>query len=171
MARDESLGQTAPVAVAITPMHNDGPDPLIGTADEVADMMLACTLPKPRWTHEAHVLACVSLTLRYGAAEALGLLRTAIPRYNNSTGIHNTTTSGYHDTLTVYYVWAVDRLLERRSRIDAVLADDAVDRRAALAWWDSATLFSVAARAHFVTPNLTGDGGAVPSEPVAHGAY
>lgn len=152
-----------------SPPTDDSVDPLIGTADEVADMMLACTLPKRRWTHEGHVLACVSLTLRHGAAEALGLLRTAIPRYNNLTGVENTTTSGYHDTLTVYYVWAVDRLLERGCDVAAVLANDTVDRRAALAWWDADTLFSAAARARFVAPHLAGDGGPSPSEPVAQG--
>ena len=151
------------------PPSDDCVDPLIEAAGEIADMMLACTLPKPRWTHEGHVLACVALTRRYGALEALKILRTAIPRYNNSTGVENTTSSGYHDTLTVYYVWAVDRLNERGCDVVAVLADATVDRRAALAWWESATLLSVEARAHFVSPNLIGDRGAAPSEPVANG--
>ena len=49
--------------MAITPSapHDDSVDPLIETADEIADMMLAGTLPKPRWSHEGHVLACLPI--------------------------------------------------------------------------------------------------------------
>lgn len=139
-------------------------DHLQGVADKIADGLLARTLPKSRWTHEGHLLACVSLVRRHGAADALAILRAAIPPYNESTGVANTPTSGYHDTITVYYVWAVDRLLTAGISPADILHHPLVEREAPLAWWDRETLMSPAARAWFVEPTLAGDGSGGPTE-------
>ncbi len=140
-------------------------DHLVAVADQIADEVLAHTLAKSRWTHEAHLLACLSLVRRLGAVETLAVLRRAIPLYNETTGVDNTDTSGYHDTLTVYYVWAVDRLLATPCTTTDVLHDPLVDRQAALKWWDKSTLFSVSARRKFVPPTLVHDGANRPGEP------
>ena len=140
-------------------------DELARLADEVAALVLARTLPKPRWTHEAHVLVCASLVRRRGESEALSILRNAIPRYNEATGVANTATGGYHDTLSVFYVWAVNQLLTAGFTVAELLCDDSVDRNAALAWWDRETLFSTDARAHWVAPTLADGCGAAPAEP------
>jgi hypothetical protein len=145
-----------------------GDDHLAAMADEVAEMMLARTLPKSRWTHEAHLLACVSLVRRLGAADALEVLRQAIPAYNESTGVANTDTGGYHDTLTVYYVWAVEQLVGNGCDTTAVLRDPLTDRGAALVWWDKPTLFSTIARRQFVAPTLVHGTSAGPVAPRRH---
>ena len=142
----------------------DGDWELARLADELADMVLARTLPKPRWTHEAHLLTCVSLVRRHGDVGALRILREAIPRYNEATGVANTSTSGYHDTLTVFYVWAVNQLLSRGTTTTHILRDPSTDRQAALVWWDREALFSSDARAHWLQPTLAGDGSAGPAE-------
>ena len=161
------IGQNVQMDASSAPtVDATGGDHLLGLADEIAEGMLACTLPKPRWTHEAHVLACVSLVRCVGATDALATLRVAIPRYNESTGVANTDTDGYHDTLTVYYVWAVDQLLTADNDTTAVLHSPLVDRHAALLWWPNETLFSVQARRAFVAPTLTNPGVRIPSEPV-----
>jgi hypothetical protein len=95
----------------------------------------------------------------------LATLRDAIPRYNESTSVANTDTSGYHDTLTVYYVWAVDQLLAADNDTTAVLHSPLVDRQAALLWWPRETLFSVQARRTFVAPTLSNSGVPIPCEP------
>ena len=87
---------------------------------------------RTRWAHEH----AVSLVRGHGAAGALRLLRDAIPPYNVSTGVTNTTTSRYHDTITVYYVWAIHRLLAAGLTAAEILADPLVGRTAALAFWD-----------------------------------
>jgi hypothetical protein len=145
-----------------------GDDHLAAMADEVAEMMLARTLAKSRWTHEAHLLACVSLVRRFGAAQALDVLRQAIPTYNESTGVANTDTDGYHDTLTVYYVWAVAQLLATGCDTTSVLHDPITDRGAALVWWDKPTLFSPIARRQFVAPTLVHGTSAGPTVPRRH---
>ncbi len=140
-------------------------DHLCELADQVAAGLLDRTLPKPRWTHEAHLLACVSLVRRLGPAEALRILRASIPPYNEATGVANTTTGGYHDTITVYFVWAIDRLLGDGMDTASVLRDPAVERTALLAWWDRETLMSPTARLRWVTPTRSVDiGKATPME-------
>ena len=42
---------------------------------------------------------------RRGIVEALSALRHHIRRYNDATGIGNTSTSGYHETITRFYVF------------------------------------------------------------------
>ena len=45
---------------------------------------------------------------RFGADLAVDLLRERISRYNEAVGTANTSTSGYHETLTVFYVKVID---------------------------------------------------------------
>ena len=133
-------------------------------ADAIADAMTACRLPKSEWTHEAHVQAGLSLVLRMGASRALATLREAIPRYNISTNTPNTDTGGYHDTLTVYYVWAIDELLRDGISPENVVSQPLVSRTAALNFWERDELFSVDARRHWVAPTKK-LGQKIPSEP------
>ena len=62
------------------------------------------TLPKQEWTHAAHLLggACYVYTL--GAKAALEHMRACVQRYNEAVGGRNTETSGYHETLTVFWI-------------------------------------------------------------------
>lgn len=120
----------------------------------MAEALLECSLPKPEWTHEVHVLVCVALVRRHGPGEALRILRLAIPRYNLATGVANTATSGYHDTLTVFYVWSVNQLVANGLTTAQILAHPQVSREAALHWWDRNTLFSSMARLAFVAPTV-----------------
>lgn len=143
---------------------DESDDALRRLADEVADAVVERTLAKARWTHDAHLLACVSLVSRQGPLGALRTLRRAIPAYNEATGVANTATSGYHDTITVYFVWAIDRLLGAGASRTTLLADAALERSAPLGWWDPATLWSPAARLGWLEPTLPGDGGPAPRE-------
>ncbi len=119
--------------------------------EQVLDGVLGRTLPKPEWTHEAHVAACWAAVRRHGADEALTLLRSGIKRYNEATGVANTPSSGYHETITRYYVAAVARIADRA--FAEVLADPTVDREGPLAHWSRDVLFTREARAAWVEPD------------------
>ena len=129
----------------------------------ITEGLETATLPKPQWTHRAHVLAAVTLVRRHGPAEALARLRLAIPRYNEATGVANTDSGGYHDTITVFYVWAVDRLVSAGLSTTAILWHPLTGFEAVSSWYDPATLWSVAARRSFVPSNLARAG-----EPAPH---
>ncbi len=98
--------------------------------------------------------AAVTLVRRHGGAEALARLRLAIPRYNEATGVANTDTGGYHDTITVFYVWAVDRLVAAGLSTTAILWHPLASFEAVRSWYDPATLWSPAARRSFVPSTL-----------------
>jgi hypothetical protein len=71
----------------------------------------ARTLPKPCWTHQAHLIVALWYNLRHRADEALDLVRENIKRYNEAVGTLNTETSGYHESITVFYMWAVRQFI------------------------------------------------------------
>lgn len=144
---DAGLNKTDGVDPSMTPAMN-----AVKAADAIADAMTACRLPKSEWTHEAHVQAGLSLILRTGPRQALATLREAIPRYNVSTNTPNTDSGGYHDTLTVYYVWAIDELLRTGISPEDIAAHPLVSRTAPLEFWDRDELFSVDARRHWLAP-------------------
>jgi len=91
--------------------------------DEFISQFLAGTLPKSAWTHAAHVAVAAAWT-RENPATALDRLRAAIPRYNEATGGQNTEDSGYHETLTCFWVERVAEAmpLTADSRLYAVSA-------------------------------------------------
>jgi hypothetical protein len=67
------------------------------------------TLPEADFKHPAHIAVGTTYVCELGAEGALAHLRRALPRYNESQGGQNTDTSGYHETLTRFWV---DRLAE-----------------------------------------------------------
>lgn len=111
------------------------------------------TLPKPEWTHEAHVAACWAAVRDHGHDDALALLRDGIRRYNEATGVENTPTSGYHETITRYYVHAVAAIVDQP--FADVLAHHTTGREGPLRHWSREVLFSSEARADWVEPDLT----------------
>jgi len=80
-------------------------------------------LDKREWTHGAHVAAAAFYLYGSDAAAALPLMRLRIRAFNESVGGQNTPTSGYHETLTRFWLLIVEaHLLEVKpaSRIEAV---------------------------------------------------
>ncbi|MEM1334580.1 MAG: hypothetical protein AAGG08_14095, partial [Actinomycetota bacterium] len=79
-------------------------------------------------------------------------LRVAIRSYNEATGVENTATSGYHETITRYFVQAVAAL--RADDLATVLGARSCERGAPLRHWSRPILFGPAARARWVEPDL-----------------
>ena len=122
--------------------------------DVIADAVEGCSLPKPEWTHQAHLAAGLPGS---GATATPTRSRTpgrSIRRYNESTGVANTDTGGYHETITRYYLSVLARHAAVGSRFADVLADPATGHDAMLRHWRRETLFSVAARRDWVPPDL-----------------
>jgi hypothetical protein len=62
------------------------------------------TLPKPRWTHGAHILTGACYVHGLGEAGAIDRMRARVSAYNLAVGGQNTPTSGYHETVTVLWI-------------------------------------------------------------------
>jgi hypothetical protein len=86
------------------------------------------TFPKAQWNHAAHLrVAGCYLTAR-PPEEALECMRTGVRRYNESVGGKNTDDSGYHETLTRFWMAVAGAFLaglpetaQRREKIQALV--------------------------------------------------
>ncbi len=137
------------------------PPRLYGTDDEVrrvASGLLARTLPRPEWTHEAHLCAVSVLVIEHDLP-----LETALPgiisAYNVSVGGVNDSTQGYHETLTQYWIASARAFHSGGegpicARVNAFIASPAGRRDAPLRHFSHELLFSVEARLGRVEPDL-----------------
>ncbi len=116
-------------------------------------------LPAAQWTHAAHLRIAWLHLARYELDEAHLRMRVGIIRLNAAHGLVETAERGYHETLT--RVWLVLVAAARRrapgldsTHLDAPPGQPGLEREAPLAYYSRARLFSVAARARFVPPDL-----------------
>lgn len=134
-------------------------DTASGVAALVRDFE-SCALRRELWTHAAHLRVALWYLLRCEWDEAVALTRRGILRYNEASGVANTPASGYHETLTIFWLRTVRRFLE--SRRDVVgdvdrLADELVasaDKNLPLVFYTRERLMSPEARAVWVEPDL-----------------
>jgi hypothetical protein len=71
-------------------------------------------LPKNEWTHAAHVAAAAYYLHNSSVAIILPLMRARISAFNLAVGGANTATSGYHETLTHFWLLIVAEFLRQR---------------------------------------------------------
>ena len=83
----------------------------------------------------------------------IDFLRDAIRSYNEATGVENTRTSGYHETLTRYFVGAVASLGDVDE--ERVFGARRCQASAPLRHWSRELLFSPLARAEWVEPDIS----------------
>jgi hypothetical protein len=119
------------------------------------------TLEKSEWTHIGHNAAALWLTRHRPHLATPANMRDLIMRYNAATNTPNTDTGGYHHTITVASLRAAAQHLKHYSSdisLSVVLGDLIVspfgDKNWLLSYWHKETLFSVAARRHWVAPDI-----------------
>lgn len=122
--------------------------------------LLACTLPREAWTHEAHLAACLWLLSERPDIDVDAEIAPIIRRFNESVGGVNDDTQGYHDSITRAYVAGVRLFLaqtaqtELTARVNALLLSPMGTRDWPLRFYSRDLLFSVPARRGFVPPDL-----------------
>jgi len=120
----------------------------------------ARTLPKPHWTHAAHIVAAARLIREEGLASARTRMPELIRGYNLSNGVMNTNTSGYHETLTQFFLGEIDAFLETRTEaaldavIAALLASPIARQDYPMRFYEPETLLSPIARRRWIRPDL-----------------
>lgn len=127
----------------------------------VGEGLLACTLPKAEWTHEAHLGATLWLLRDRRDIDVDGEIATIIRRYNESVGGVNDATQGYHESITRAFVAGVRAHLATRppteplvEAVNTLLAAPAGKRDWPLRFYSPALLKSAVARLTLVTPDL-----------------
>ena len=127
----------------------------------VAEGMVARTLPKPEWTHEAHLATTVYLLTRRPDIDVDKELPGLIRRYNESVGGVNSDTEGYHETITRVFLHGVRLFLAEADLkeplyelVNELLLSPMGRRDWPLRFYSAERLFSVDARRKFVAPDV-----------------
>lgn len=128
----------------------------------LGDGLVACTLVREDWTHEAHLAACLYLLTRRPDIDIDRDIAWLISRFNESVGGVNDDHGGYHDTITRAYVAGVRWFIKNPPRngedlvdlVNALLASEVGSRDWPLRFYSRDLLFSVPARRGFVPPDL-----------------
>ncbi len=118
------------------------------------------TLPKSEWTHEAHLIVGLKMVLTY-KEQAFPEMKKHIIRFNESIGTINSESSGYHETLTVFWLWAIQQFCEEKSitqfdvdAIDELLFYEPLSRRKLVEdYYSEAILLLPEARRRFIRPD------------------
>ena len=127
----------------------------------IGEGLLARTLPRADWTHEAHLAATLYLVRRRPDIDLDRQLPGIISGYNESLGGVNDDTQGYHDTITRVFLHGV-RLFLAEADVDApvhglvneLLLSPMGRRDWPLRFYSPERLFSVEARRDFIPPDL-----------------
>ena len=123
--------------------------------------LVARTLPRSDWTHEAHLAATTYLLTRRPDIDLDAELPGIIRSYNESVGGVNDDTRGYHDTITRVFLHGVRLFLSEadprtplHDLVNELLLSPMGKRDWPLRFYSPDRLFSVEARRAFVTPDL-----------------
>ena len=124
-----------------------------------AEGLLACSLERADWTHEAHLGATLCLVVERPELDIDAELPGIIRRFNESVGGRNTDSEGYHHTITLTYLSAIRDHAEETegqelcARTNQLLLSARGRRDWPLRFYTPERLFSVHARLGFLPPD------------------
>ena len=134
----------------------------ISEAEQLVEGFLSCQLEKGEFTHEAHLITGLYLLAKH-RDETLPIIRKHLMDYLASIGVESTDTSGYHETMTVFWLWRLKKQFAdekemvhwNQNNIDDLIEDfDMTERNIWLEHYSKELMMSVEARKEFVEPDL-----------------
>lgn len=126
----------------------------------IAHGLIDCTLPRSDWTHRGHFAAALWLGAHPEVLAREGGMAALIRRYNVATGVANTDTDGYHETITrASMAGAAAMLADNPGRplgavLDSLMEGPLGNKHWPFAYWTEARLMSLLARREWVEPDL-----------------
>ena len=133
------------------------------TKDEIEALVTEfnnCTLSRSEWNHAAHLTVALWYLVRYEEQEAIERIRDRIKCYNTAMGIKTTKDSGYHETMTLFWIWIVRDYLSVTSKQDSILQlvngliGNYNNKHLPLQYYSRDLLMSWEARSKWVEPDL-----------------
>jgi len=129
--------------------------------EHLGEGMVARTLPRPEWTHEAHLATTTWLLLKRPDVDVDKELPDLIRRYNVSVGGVNSDSEGYHETITRVFLSGVRLFLSEADSdeplhelVNELLLSPMGRRDWPLRFYSRDRLLSVEARRNFVRPDI-----------------
>ena len=127
----------------------------------IGEGLLARTLPRADWTHEAHLAATTYLLTRRPDIDLDRELPGIIRGYNESVGAVNSDSEGYHETITQVFLHGARLFLAEADEADPLhelvnelLLSPMGRRDWPLRFYTPERLFSVEARREFIPPDI-----------------
>jgi hypothetical protein len=128
----------------------------------IGEGLLARTLPRSDWTHEAHLAATTYLLTRRPDVDIDKDLPGIIRAYNESVGGVNSDSEGYHETITRLFLHGVRLFLSEadghealHELVNELLLSPMGRREWPLRFYSPERLFSVEARRKFMPPDIS----------------
>ena len=129
--------------------------------EHIGKGLLARTLPRAEWTHEAHLAATTYQLLKRPDVDLDTELPGIIRSYNESVGGVNSDTEGYHETITRTFLRGVRLFLAEgdpkeplHELVNELLLSPMGRRDWPFRFYSRERLFSVAARRDFLAPDV-----------------
>jgi hypothetical protein len=129
--------------------------------ERIGEGLVARTLARPEWTHEAHLAATIYLLLKRRDVDVDSQLPDIIRRYNESVGGVNSDSEGYHETITRVFLRGARLFLEEadlrqplHALVNELLLSPMGRRDWPLLFYSPERLFSIEARRQFVEPDI-----------------
>lgn len=116
-------------------------------------------LPSTDWTHHAHIVVSAWRLLHLSYYDAILQMKLGIPKYNVASGRSNTIDKGYHETLTIFWMWAIHGFIQNQksknpeSVINDLLVSPFAKKYLPFFFYTEDLLFSPKARVQWVLPN------------------
>lgn len=126
----------------------------------IVEAFRARTLPFADWSHQAHLATGLWHVATHGEEAAKDLLRDGIRAYNEAVGRVNDEMRGYHETVTMYFVWSAARFLERFSgtglaaRANAYVEGPFGAKDGIFTFWTKERLLTPEARLAWFAPDI-----------------
>jgi hypothetical protein len=129
--------------------------------ERIGEGLLARTLPRDDWTHEAHLAATTYLLLKRPDIDLDAQSPDIIRKYNESVGGVNSDSEGYHETITRTFLRGVRLFLAEadlheplHELVNELLLSPMGRRDWPLRFYTPQRLFSVEARRDWVRPDI-----------------
>lgn len=119
------------------------------------------SLPKSSWVHKAHFIVGLWYLLHNDLDTTIDQLREDIKSYNASKGVINDDKTGYHETLTVFYLRKIqdfiDTLTDKSLRVELfnnIVNNIITDKSYPLKYYSAELIYSPQARLNWVEADL-----------------
>ncbi len=129
--------------------------------ERLGEGLLARTLPRADWTHEAHLAATLYLLLRRPDIDIDARLPDIIRSFNESVGGVNSDTEGYHETITRVFLHGARLFLTEAGAteplhelVNELLLSPMGKRDWPMRFYSPERLFSIEARRKAIPPDL-----------------
>lgn len=117
-----------------------------------------CAVTDKEWTHTAHLVVGLWYALHHDFETATAKMREGVCKLNVALGGQNTPTSGYHETITVFWMKTIFDYVRTAGETSLVALANGLSEKypssLPLKFYTRELLFSPEARAKYIEPDL-----------------